>query len=72
VELATATKPLESNVKVKIDPLLAKALRTDGSYRGGVEINSSAPVIVTVRLERKISGVRGYTLFGEDYIGVAP
>lgn len=72
IQLSTATKPLASFIKVKTDPSLAKALRSDGSYRGGVEILSDQPVVVVVRIERKISGVKGYTLFGEDYIGVAP
>jgi hypothetical protein len=52
-------------------PSTAGALKTtDKSFRGALEINSDKPVVVIVRVERKVSGVAGYTYFGEDYLGI--
>lgn len=70
VLLTPSSKPLKPNNRVTTNPSLAKALRTDNSFRGAVEIESDQPVIVVVRMERKISGVKGYTMLGEDYTGV--
>lgn len=70
VNLATGAKPLAAGYKASVNPSTARALRTDQSYRGAVEITSDQPVVVIVRLEKKVTGVRGYSLFGEDYLGI--
>lgn len=70
IRLTPTNKPLLPNFRISTNPSSAKALRSDNSFRGAVEIESDQPVIVVVRMERKISGVKGYTMLGEDYTGV--
>lgn len=69
VVMAAAGSPLAPGARRTTDPYKAKALRIDGNYRGAVEVISDQPVVVIVRMERKVSGVSGYGYFGEDYIG---
>lgn len=82
----TFSVDLKKNGKLTFDPSTVqkslpadqKVLRSDGSFHGAVEIhvteaadtNNPPKLISVVRMERKVSGVTGYTYFGEDYTGV--
>lgn len=59
--------------KRSFNPSTAKATRAaDKTFRGAavIKTNSTAKVVAVVRMERKVSGVRGTTYLGEDYIGI--
>jgi hypothetical protein len=60
--------------KRTFNPSIAKATRAaDKTFRGAAVIESSAgsnALVALVRMERKVSGVRGTTYLGEDYIGI--
>jgi len=59
--------------KRSFNPSTAKATRAaDKTFRGAALIESTVPnaLIAVVRMERKVSGVRGTTYLGEDYIGI--
>ncbi len=59
--------------KRTFNPSTAKATRAaDKTFRGAAVVRSdgTTALIAQVRMERKVSGVRGTTYLGEDYLGI--
>lgn len=59
--------------KRSFNPSTAKATRSaDKTFRGAAVVRSdgATALIAQVRMERKVSGVRGTTYLGEDYLGI--
>lgn len=71
LDLATPARPLAAYNKRSTTPQAARALQANGSFRGAVEVVSDQPVVMIARLERKITGVRGYRTLGEDYTALS-
>lgn len=76
VTLASSGAPLNQYIKVNTNPSTAGVLEADDSFGfsptgGAVEITSDQPIVVVVRMTRKVSGISGFTLMGEDYNAVA-
>ena len=71
VQLASTNTPLQINAKRNTEPdQVAGALDKSKAFLGAVEIISDQPVVVIVRVQRGVSGIRGVTTLGDDYSGI--
>lgn len=70
VKLATATRLLRPLAKISAQPQFPTTALVNNVYYGAAEIISDQPVVVVVRVQRAVAGVKGITTLGEDYDGI--